>query len=104
MNSFEFTASEERQQEIRQTIESRPLFSSSSNDSSKRSGFPKTVVQNTWIKNGASSLKRHELGVCLKSKEPRDSVESLAGPSSSTTPSKLLSLCDYTSSSSEDSQ
>ena len=64
-------------------------------------------VQQT--KPGCSALTRSDLGVSLKSKEPRESTgDELLLPSTSLSmsagSSKMLSLCDYTStSSSEDS-
>nr|CAG4647397.1 EOG090X0DK6 [Megafenestra aurita]SVE92651.1 EOG090X0DK6 [Megafenestra aurita] len=97
---------EERQQDVRQTIESRPLFGLPSGETPKRIVINNPFVQNARPKSGPSGLTRHDLGVCLKSKELRESNdEHLPSASSSgTTPTKLLSLCDYTSSSSDDSQ
>nr|SVE72567.1 EOG090X0DK6 [Daphnia similis] len=99
---------EERQQDVRQTIDSRPLFSSPDTEDgiSKRSGMPNPFVKNPRIKSSSFGLTRHDLGVCLKPKDMRDS-EGVPSTSSSAKagPSKLVSLCNYTSSSSgEDSQ
>lgn len=96
-------APEERQQDVRQTIESRSLFNSSKDNTPKRVGILNPFVTNLQTKS--SALTRHNLGVCLKPKTMRESEDL---PSTSSTakasPSKLTSLCNYTSSSSEDSQ
>nr|CAG4637346.1 EOG090X0DK6 [Ceriodaphnia reticulata]SVE73191.1 EOG090X0DK6 [Ceriodaphnia reticulata] len=101
---------EERQKTVRQTIDSRPLFSSlDGDDKTARRG----VIHNPFVKNSrnspsCSALKRSSLGVNLKSKEQRESTgdEVPVVPSTSSlaaSPStKLLSLCDYTSSSSSE--
>lgn len=103
------TAPEERQKDVRQTIDSRPLFNSSDGNGKlqRRSTFHNPFLQNVQTKPGCSALTRSDLGVSLKSKEPRESTgDELPSTSlSSAGSSKMLSLCDYTStSSSEDSQ
>nr|SVE83904.1 EOG090X0DK6 [Daphnia pulex] len=94
---------EERQQDVRQIIDSRPLFNSSDDGTPKRIGIPNPFVTNSRTK--CSTLTRHNLGVSLKSKATRDSEDMPSTSSAANaSPSKLVSLCNYTSSSSEDSQ
>lgn len=68
--------------------------------------MPNPFSKSPWNKGSGSALTRHDLGVCFKAKDVGD-LESTPSTSSLTKagPSKLVSLCNYTSSSSdEDSQ
>jgi len=82
-------SAEERQQDVRRSIETRVLFK----DETKL----KSTIINPFSRNGSpatSSLTRQSLGVSIKKAKEQ---------SESTTPKIIPSLCDYTSSSSEDS-
>jgi len=91
-----FIAPEERQQDVRQLIESRPLFGSPSTLNNS------TPVSSSRSKKLVTPLTRSGLGIKPKEDGPSTSslIEPIAGSSSS--PTKLLGLCDYASSS-EDS-
>jgi len=82
-------SAEERQQDVRRSIETRVLFK----DETKL----KSTIINPFSRNGSpatSSLTRQSLGVSIKKAKEQ---------SESSTPKIIPSLCDYTSSSSEDS-
>nr|CAG4642036.1 EOG090X0DK6 [Eurycercus lamellatus] len=89
---------EERQQSIRQKIDSKSLFSSPQSIDTNPSGS--RMIQRV-TKNASMNLTRQELGVSFKRKdeEPQPTSSTSTGSSSCQRPS----LCDYTSSSSEDS-
>lgn len=96
-------APEERQQDVRQTIESRPLFGPSGSHSSKRTANQNPFVKNSRLKSESQPLTRQNLGVSFKSKELLESSEDATPKQSSSTASSAnnrLILCDYTSSSS----
>lgn len=97
------TAPEERQQEVRQAIDSRPLFGPSAGSaSSKRVGSPSPFVKNSRIKCDSKPLTRQNLGVSIRSKvssEPSEHTPKQSVSVVESTSTRLV-LCDYTSSSS----
>nr|CAG4646567.1 EOG090X0DK6 [Macrothrix elegans] len=92
---------EERQRKMRKTIETTSLFCSSSSESGRLKG---SEPFNSYLKK-TSNLSRENLGINLRSKMDTEADF----PSTSTSsrqavkPKELKSLCDYTSSSSEES-
>nr|CAG4643498.1 EOG090X0DK6 [Ilyocryptus agilis] len=97
---------EERQQEVRQMIDSRPLFGSSPLDESTQKSS--NIAQNNLrIKSAGAALTRRDLGVTLSKVKKEDFVNNddvqLPGTSGISSVSKLPGLCDYASSSSDDS-
>lgn len=96
---------EERQNDVRQLIDSRPIFSSSQGESSSSSRRHSLgIIPNAFASSSKSkiveTMTRRDLGVSLKSKE--DNASNSITPSPSAGSKTLFSLCDYTSSS-EDS-
>ncbi len=101
------TAPEERQNDVRQLIDSRPIFSSSQGESSSTSRRHSLgIIPNAFASSSKSkiveTMTRRDLGVSLKSKEDNASNSITPSTSAGATSKTLFSLCDYTSSS-EDS-
>nr|CAG4650479.1 EOG090X0DK6 [Sida crystallina] len=106
---------EERQRNVRQVIESRPLFSSPGVTKNQMLAVCKTSTPTSSLHEirpkSELASSRKKMGVSLKDDKkstveatPHSSeVEPGTSSSSSSTPLKLISLCDYTSSSGDDS-